>query len=135
MTKLNIIDQGAGHFIIDGDLTFTTIDKQTVKSFAFLIVTKFITIDLCRVVSTDSAGLALMIEWIKYSRHHRTQITFKNIPEQLLNLAKLSGFDKTSHLGFPIPLGLHKQNLHFLCGRREPTLDYKSEGPSTGLYD
>ena len=97
MTKLSIIDQGSGHFIVDGDLTFSTIDKQTVKSFTFLSTAKLITIDLCRVVCTDSAGLALMIEWIKYTRQHRTQIAFKNIPEQLLNLAKLSGFDKTSH--------------------------------------
>ena len=97
MTKLSIIDQGAGHFVIDGDLTFSTIDKQTVKSFAFLSAAKPVTIDLGRVACTDSAGLALMIEWIKYTRHQRIQITFKNIPEQLLNLAKLSGFDKTSH--------------------------------------
>jgi len=97
VTKLSIIDQGAGHFIIDGDLTFSTIDKQTVKSFAFLTASKHVTIDLGRVSCTDSAGLALMIEWIKYTRHHRTQIVFKNIPEQLFNLAKLSGFDKTSH--------------------------------------
>ena len=97
MTKLNIVDEGAGHFIVDGDLTFATIDKQTVRSFSFLSAAKQITIDLGRVVCTDSAGLALMIEWIKYTRHHRIQITFKNIPEQLVNLAKLSGFDKTSH--------------------------------------
>jgi phospholipid transport system transporter-binding protein len=97
VTKLSIINQGAGHFIIDGDLTFSTIDKQTLKSFAFLNTSKHITIDLGRVSCTDSAGLALMIEWIKHTRHHRAHIAFKNIPEQLLNLAKLSGFDKTSH--------------------------------------
>lgn len=97
MTKLSITDQGAGHFAVDGDLTFSTIDQQTVKSVAFLSSSKHITIDLLGVVSTDSAGLALMIEWIKYTRHHRTQLSFKNIPEQLLNLAKLSGLDKTSH--------------------------------------
>ena len=97
MSKLNIIKQGPRHFVIDGDLTFATIDKQTLKSFSFLNGSKEVTIDLSRVSSTDSAGLALMIEWIKYTRHHRTQITFKNIPEQLLNLARLSGFDKTSH--------------------------------------
>jgi phospholipid transport system transporter-binding protein len=97
VTKLSIINQGAGHFIIDGDLTFSTIDKQTLKSFDFLNTSKHITIDLGRVSCTDSAGLALMIEWIKYTRHHRTHIVFKNIPEQLLNLAKLSGLDKTSH--------------------------------------
>lgn len=97
MTTLSIVDQGAGRFMVDGDLTFATINKQTVKSFAFLTATKLITIDLAGVANIDSAGLALVIEWIKYTRQHRTQIVFKNIPEQLLNLAKLSGFDKTSH--------------------------------------
>ena len=97
MTQLNIVDKGAGYFVVDGDLTFATIDIKTVKSFLFLNTAKLITIDLALVICTDSAGLALMIEWIKYARHHRTQLVFKNIPEQLFNLAKLSGFDKTSH--------------------------------------
>jgi phospholipid transport system transporter-binding protein len=97
VSGLNIIDQGAGNFIIDGDLTFSTIDKKTVKSFDFLKTAKHITIDLSRVTSTDSAGLALMIEWIKYTRDHKIQLHFKNIPKQLLNLARLSGFDKTNH--------------------------------------
>lgn len=104
MTQLNIIKKSAKHFIIDGDLTFATINKQTLKSFAFLKL-KFSTeiiIDLSRVANTDSAGLALMIEWIKYSKQNRTDLTFKNIPEQLLNLAKLSGFDQSSHFAMAI---------------------------------
>ena len=97
MTQINIIAQGAGNFKIDGDLTFSTIDHKTIQSVGFLTAAKHITIDLGRVINTDSAGLALMIEWIKYTKQHRTQIVFKNIPDQLLNLAKLSGFDKTGH--------------------------------------
>ncbi|MDD1616885.1 MAG: Anti-sigma-factor antagonist [Methylococcaceae bacterium NSP1-2] len=97
MSKLAIIELGAGQFIVDGDLTFATIDKKTVKSFDFLNTTKLATIDLGRVTCTDSAGLALMIEWIKYTRQNKIQLHFKNIPEQLRNLAKLSGFDKSSH--------------------------------------
>jgi len=97
VSRLNIIKKSNGHFVIEGDLTFATIDQQTLKSFSFLKTAKEITIDLGSVPCTDSAGLALMIEWIKYSRHNRTQLSFKNIPEQLLNLAKLSGFDQSSH--------------------------------------
>jgi len=97
MSKLNVINQGAGHFLIDGDLTFATIDKHTMESFAFLNVSKDICIDLAQVTSTDSAGLALIIEWLKYTRTKRTHIKFKNIPKQLQALAQLSGFDKTSH--------------------------------------
>ena len=97
MTKLSIIDQGAGQILVNSDLTFRSIDGQSVKSFAFLKAGKEITIDLSRVSSADSAGLALMIEWIKYTRHKRISLHFKNIPEQLLMLAKLSGFDQSSH--------------------------------------
>jgi phospholipid transport system transporter-binding protein len=93
VNKLSIIDQGSGLFIVDGDLTFASIDKKTVKSFEFLKTAKQVTIDLERVSSTDSAGLALMIEWIKVARQHDGQLSFKNIPEQLRNLAKLSGFE------------------------------------------
>ena len=97
MSRLNIVDKGAGHYLIDGDLTFATIDKQTVKSMAFLAAPKEITIDLGKVANTDSAGLALMIELIKYSRAKRTQLRFSNVPKQLLSLAKLSGFDTDAH--------------------------------------
>lgn len=97
MGKLQIIDEGAGHFAVDGDLTFLTIDKDTVKSLAFLSSAKEITVDLSRVANTDSAGLALMIEWIRYAGSKRTLLRFKKIPKQLLNLAKLSGLDDTRY--------------------------------------
>jgi phospholipid transport system transporter-binding protein len=97
MSKLAIIDQGDGLFIIDSDLTFATIDKESVKSFAFLQTAKEITIDFERVACTDSAGLALMIEWIKHCRQNSTELHFKNIPDQLRKIARLSGFDQSSH--------------------------------------
>ena len=97
MSKLNITDQGNGCFAVSGDLTFATIDKESLESFAFLTTAKDIIVDLSAVSSTDSAGLALMIEWIKYTRSKRTQLHFKKVPNQLLTLAKLSGFDQTSH--------------------------------------
>lgn len=96
MSNLEIIKKGPGLIVVDGDLTFATIDKRTLKTAAFLTSAKEVTIDLGRVVCTDSAGLALMIEWLKLARTKRTQLRFQNIPKQLLTLAKLSGFDKTS---------------------------------------
>jgi phospholipid transport system transporter-binding protein len=97
MSKLSIVNEGPGHYIVDGDLTFSAMDKKTVSSFAFLAATKQVTMDLGGVGNADSAGLALMIEWIKVTRSKRVQLRFRNIPEQLLNLAKLSGLDKTSY--------------------------------------
>ena len=97
MNKLNIVNDGAGHFSVDGDLTFSAMDKKTVSSFAFLAASKEITLDLGKVGNADSAGLALMLEWIKHARSKRVQLRFINVPGQLLNLAKLSGLDKMGY--------------------------------------
>ncbi|MFZ2449618.1 MAG: STAS domain-containing protein [Methylovulum miyakonense] len=97
MSKLQIIEEEAGCFAIDGDLTFTTIAKDTLKSCAFLASAKTVTIDLSRVRNTDSAGLALMIEFIRQAQSNRTFLKFSNIPKQLLNIAKLSGLDQTPY--------------------------------------
>ena len=55
--------------------------------------------DLGKVGNADSAGLALMLEWIKHARSKRVQLRFINMPGQLLNLAKLSGLDNMGYFG------------------------------------
>jgi phospholipid transport system transporter-binding protein len=97
MNKLTISKEKPGCFIVDGDLTFSAMDKNTVTQFSFLSGHKEITIDMGGVGNADSAGLALMLEWIKYSRSRKIALRFRNIPQQLLNLAKLSGIDKLSY--------------------------------------
>lgn len=97
MAILSLVEQSPGYFTVEGNLTFASIDKQTLKSFKFLKGIDRICIDLAKVETTDSAGLALMLEWIKHSRMIRAQLSFKNIPEQLMALAKLSGLDSTEY--------------------------------------
>lgn len=47
-------------------------------------------IDLANVPEGDSAGLALMIEWLRLAKQHQQQIHFKNVPEQIAALARIS---------------------------------------------
>ncbi len=93
MNRLTIVKEAPGRFIVDGDLTFASLDKKTVNSFAFLTSGKEVIMDLGGVGNADSAGLALLIEWLKYSRSKRVQLHLRNIPEAILNIAKLSGLD------------------------------------------
>ncbi len=97
MNRLSIVPEGAGRFIVDGDLTFSSLDKKTITNFSFLTTGKNIVMDLGGVGSTDSAGLALLVEWIKNARLQRVHLHFRNIPEQIFNLAKLSGLDLNSY--------------------------------------
>ncbi|MGR8929741.1 MAG: STAS domain-containing protein [Gammaproteobacteria bacterium] len=97
MAKLTLVEESPGYFTVEGNLTFASIDKKSLQSFKFLKGIDTICIDLAKVGTTDSAGLALMIEWLKQARMIRAQLRFKNIPEQLKALAKLSGFEKTEY--------------------------------------
>ena len=99
MTKLTVIQQGLGDFVVKGDLTFTTIDTKTLKSFDFSGITKQITIDLTGVASTDSAGLALMIEWIKYA----------SVERELPNKIHIAIIERT-----PIALGQKDKKLYLI---------------------
>lgn len=102
-SKLSIVFQSNGRWLIHGELTFASIYGKLVESPPFLRGgSKDIILDFSQVTSTDSAGLALMIEWIKITRHYRIQLQFKNVPKQLLNLAKLSGLDKTHYFSLKL---------------------------------
>jgi len=98
MAMLEIITQSQGLIKVKGDLTFATINKKTVQRVEFKnsrYSEDAINIDLSGVNKSDSAGLALMIEWMKLSKQHHIKLNFNHIPEQLLTLAKLSGFDES----------------------------------------
>lgn len=97
MSKLSIASKGNGEWLIHGELTFASIHGKLIDSPPFLRGCKEIILDFSHVTTTDSAGLALMIEWIKLSRHQHAKLSFRNVPKQLLNLAKLSGLDKTHY--------------------------------------
>ncbi|MDD5228111.1 MAG: STAS domain-containing protein [Methylococcales bacterium] len=101
-SKLNIASKGNGQWLIHGELTFASIHGQLVDSPPFLRGNRDIILDFSQVTNTDSAGLALMIEWIKITRHQHAQLHFRNVPKQLLNLAKLSGLDKTHYFSLKL---------------------------------
>jgi phospholipid transport system transporter-binding protein len=93
MPAFDLIKLSDDSYFVEGNMTFSTLNKKTIKSFDFLNTTKDIHIDLEKVAAADSAGLALMIEWLKHSKLYNTKLRFKNIPQQLLTLAKLSDLD------------------------------------------
>lgn len=94
---LTIAVREAGRVSVDGEMTFSAIDKKVAGAFDFLAHAKQVTVDLSGVSQADSAGLALLIEWIKFARGKRVQLRITNVPSQLLNLAKLSGLENTGY--------------------------------------
>lgn len=95
MTALAVTIQPDGLVTLAGDLTFATINKKTVQLIDVKKINRDIIIDFAEVNQSDSAGLALLIEWMKTAKSAQKQIRFRHLPTQLLTLAKLSGFDIT----------------------------------------
>ncbi|MGH8545957.1 MAG: STAS domain-containing protein, partial [Gammaproteobacteria bacterium] len=53
-----------------------------------------VVVDLKAVARIDSAGLALLVNWVRESRRHKVAIRFQNIPARMLAIAKICGVDK-----------------------------------------
>jgi phospholipid transport system transporter-binding protein len=51
-------------------------------------------IDLSGVSDSDSAGLALLIEWLSVAKAGNRSLRYENIPAQLHQLARLSDVDE-----------------------------------------
>lgn len=50
-----------------------------------------LTVDLKAVSRADSAGLALMLEWLRRTRAAGRELHFVNVPEQVRHLIEVSG--------------------------------------------
>jgi len=99
MTALMLIKtQTDGLIELAGDLTFSTITKKTVLLCDFKNNSQTITLDFSQVQQTDSAGLALVIEWIKLSQATQRQLKLRHFPQSLQTLATLCGFEIESFL-------------------------------------
>lgn len=81
-------------FVLSGDLNFHNVMSVYQKSLQYLDSCPTLTFDFSQVKSSDSSGLALVIEWIKLAKHHQKQVSFKNMSKDLQSIAVASGLDK-----------------------------------------
>ncbi|MBF6309145.1 STAS domain-containing protein, partial [Nocardia farcinica] len=49
--------------------------------------------DLQAVTRSDSAGLALLVEWMQFARQQDRKLSFRNLPDQLRDIARISGLE------------------------------------------
>lgn len=84
---------GDGCFTLSGELGFATVGELLQNSQPLFRHVKHLTLDLSAVTRTDSAGLALLIEWMRQARQHQQSIIFSHVPAQLQAVAKVVGLD------------------------------------------
>jgi phospholipid transport system transporter-binding protein len=81
---------GDGRFKVYGALNAETATDLLKRSEAAFKDAGSLEIDLANVPEGDSAGLALLIEWLRLARQRQQRVHFKNVPAQIAALARIS---------------------------------------------
>jgi phospholipid transport system transporter-binding protein len=93
MDEPRIEETGHGSWLLVGDLSFTTVPALRGGLDMKSADQPRISIDLAGVTRSDSAGLALLIEWLRESERLGKTITFMNMPVQMQSIARVCGLD------------------------------------------
>ena len=93
MDAVEFEDKGSGNFLVKGCLTFATVGAALEAGEKLFAGHPHIELDLSGVDGTDSAGLALLVEWIGWARREKHHLKFRHIPKQVFALAHISEVD------------------------------------------
>lgn len=93
MSNFTLQDNGDGRFVLSGDMSFETAEQLLRESEDLFEQHTRIEVDLSGVEKADSAGLALLLEWITWANHTVREIRFADMPERILAIAKTTEVD------------------------------------------
>ena len=93
MTVPSLTSAGPGLIAVKGPVTFATAGTLLEAGRALLQGQAAVTVNLGEVSNVDSAGLALLLEWLRQARAERRTVVYQGVPEKLLAIARLSGVE------------------------------------------
>ncbi len=80
---------GAFHYQVQGAMTFETVRVLLQQSKTLFGGQPEVEVDLSGVSRADSAGLALLLEWMAEAAQRDASLVLKGMPDSLLAVAKL----------------------------------------------
>ena len=98
-SEFELKDRGDGRFLLSGEMTFQTCGRILRDSESPFEQHTRIEVDLAEVTRTDSAGLALLLEWITWANHTVREIRFQNVPKRIDAIAKVTEVEELLRRG------------------------------------
>jgi phospholipid transport system transporter-binding protein len=99
MSNFELQDMGEGRFALTGEITFETAERVLLASEEPFEQHTRIEVDLAGVTKADSAGLALLLEWITWANHTVREIRFLSMPERILAIARTTEVEQLLRRG------------------------------------
>jgi phospholipid transport system transporter-binding protein len=91
MNHSNISQQDPQHFLVEGELNMMTVPALLQSMSAqFPTSGSEVHIDFAGVTRSDSAGLALLVEWLRLAEARDISLHLHNLPHQLREIARVS---------------------------------------------
>jgi len=93
------LDKSSEMVLVSGELTFSTVNSVLNEIQSLVGSLSTLQIDLSDVTLSDSAGLALLVHWMRAAKQAKKPLVFHHIPAQMLAIASASGLDEL----LPVP--------------------------------
>jgi phospholipid transport system transporter-binding protein len=93
--RVVISEAAAGRIVVTGELTFAS--ARDARQLGLLVLegspARALVIDCSGVTRADSAGLAVLLDWLAWGRRRSRTVTLENLPASLVAIAKISEID------------------------------------------
>jgi len=93
-TEVSLEQVDQGRFKISGALNFATVPDVWQKSQRLFQNCQSLVIDFTEVTHSNSAGLALLTEWMRAAKARNQAIVFQHIPTQMQEIARVCGVEQ-----------------------------------------
>jgi phospholipid transport system transporter-binding protein len=93
--RVAISETDAGRIVVTGELTFAT--AREARHIGLLVfessTAQRLGVDCSGVTRADSAGLAVLLDWLAWGRRKSRPVSFENLPASLVAIARISEVD------------------------------------------
>lgn len=99
--EVELVDQGSGRVELRGALTFATARRARLAGLKLLAAPRGspIEIDCTAVTSSDSAGLAVLLDWLVLASRQGQALRLTNLPAPILAVAQISDVEPILNQG------------------------------------
>ena len=94
-SRVGISESSPGRVTVTGELTFAS--ARDARQLGVLVLESSradrLVIDCAAVTRADSAGLAVLLDWLAWGRRKARPVSLENLPPSLVAIAKISEVD------------------------------------------